>query len=98
MEVGEAATIPICTKADCPGAARRAFSTNLAAAMVAKLEPQTEDENTLEEMRAQLWAAGLDLEESAFIARMLWRNGQRITKANNRLGDGAAAAGLSPGN
>lgn len=51
---------------------------NIGAAMAAKPEPATADEETLAEMRAQLWAAGLDLDESAFIARMLWRNGCRI--------------------
>jgi hypothetical protein len=78
MVVGDNATMPTCTRQDCPGVQRIQFAAKLGAAMLAKPEPQTEDENTLEEMRAQLWAAGLDLEESQFIARMLWRNGQRI--------------------
>lgn len=78
MEVGTANTVPMCGADDCPGAQ----GIKLAAMIFAKQEPLTEDEDTLAEMRAQLWAAGLDLEESAFIARMLFRNGQRITKAS----------------
>jgi non-ribosomal peptide synthetase component F len=55
----------------------------LAAMIFAKQEPQTEDEDILAEMLAQLWAAGLDLEGSQFIARMLFRNGKRIVSAAN---------------
>lgn len=51
------------------------------AELAAKPEPTDADAETVREMSAQLWGAGLDLEESAFIARMLFRNGQRIVPA-----------------
>ena len=47
---------------------------------ISKPEPTDIDANELEEMRAQIWAAGATLEDSAFIARMLWRNGIRFVK------------------
>ena len=81
MAMGVDSTMPTCGLEDCPGTKQREFAVKFAEAFATKPEPQTEDEETLAEMRAQLWAAGLDLEESAFIARMLFRNGQRITKA-----------------
>jgi hypothetical protein len=43
-------------------------------------EPTGEDTEMLSEMSAQLWAAGASLEDAAFIAKMLWRNGFAITK------------------
>jgi hypothetical protein len=79
MEFGAANTVPMCSADDCPGAQ----GIKLAAMIFAKQEPQTEDEDILAEMRAQLWAAGLDLEESQFIARMLFRNGKRIVSSAN---------------
>lgn len=45
-----------------------------------KPEPTDADADELAEMRAQVWAAGATLEDSEFIARMLWRNGIRFTK------------------
>ena len=45
-----------------------------------KPEPDESDKNELEEMRAQVWAAGATSEDAAFIARMLWRNGIRFVK------------------
>lgn len=44
--------------------ARSEFSKALIGAMLARPEPQTADEEMLAEMQAQLWAAGLDMEES----------------------------------
>lgn len=53
---------------------------------ISKPEPTDRDADELEEMRAQVWAAGATLEDSAFIARMLWRNGIRFTKVQMDFG------------
>lgn len=47
---------------------------------IPKPEPTDADADDLKEMRAQVWAAGATLEDSEFIARMLWRNGIRFIK------------------
>ena len=42
-------------------------------------EPTGGDTEMLSEISAQLWAAGASLEDAAFIAKMLWRNGFTVT-------------------
>lgn len=45
-----------------------------------KPEPADKDAEALEEMSAQIWAAGASREDSELISRMLWRNGFIVAK------------------
>lgn len=99
---------------DCAAAEQRANETMLRAIarsqshmkggpmQIDKPEPTDADGEVLAEMRAQIWAAGATLEDSEFIARMLWRNGrvlvpikptEKMLEELARIGDGPEISG-----
>jgi hypothetical protein len=82
MELGESGQPPSCFRSKCPGRMAREFSQAFARAMQHVPLPETEEENTIAEMRAQLWAAGIGAGDAEFAARQLYQQGCRIIKVS----------------
>lgn len=83
MEMGENATIPACHKPKCPGRAKRDFALAFARGLGLPPEPQTEEDDTIANMRAFLWAAGINAGDAEFAAKQLYWQGLRIVKSGD---------------
>ena len=85
MEVGENAHIPVCFNQGCPGRANRDFAEVFARAVATtRRDSMTDDENTIADMAAFLFAAGISLGDAEFGAKQLFQQGFRIVRTGGQ--------------